>query len=261
MDVIAELTYLAPESGPAAYFSGLPGEEERPTGTYLQVPVRIRDARTLPQPPALDVEGFCLAAHQTGDIDFSREPEIVDVYYPRVAGFLRQTCGARRTVVFDHNIRIDTGEPGIRQPARHVHSDYTARSAARRAVELLEAGDVIAGLQRRFLQVNFWRPIRHPVETCPLAVADARSIPAEDCVKVDMVYPDRRGEIIELRPRATHRWFYFSAMTPAEALIFKGFDAAPDCVARWTPHSAFDLPPQAGARPRASIELRAMLFF
>jgi hypothetical protein len=261
MEVKANLTYLSPQSGPAAYFSGAPGAEETPTGTYLQVPVRIQDARALPVAPALDAEGFCLVAHETGDIDFTREAEIAEVYYPRVAAFLTRTFSARRAVVFDHNIRMDSVQPGIRQPARHVHSDYTARSAARRAIELLDADDIIEGLQRRFLQVNFWRPIMHPVETCPLAVADVRSIPAEDCVKVDIVYPDRRGEIIELKPRPTHRWFYFSAMTPAEALVFKGFDAAPRCTARWTPHSAFDLPAQAGARPRASIELRAMLFF
>lgn len=262
MDVVATLSYLSPTSGPAAYLSGAPGEAERPTGDYLQVPVNIRDARLLARPPELDVEGFCLIDHGTIDVDFGAEKDIVESYYPQVAALVRDLLGAERVIVFDHNVRIDADRPGIRRPARHVHSDYTMKSAIRRALDLLDPDDALRAIRRRFAEVNFWRPILHPVETSPLALADARTIPLEDYRKVDIIYPDRSGEILEVVYRPDHRWAYFPDMTPREALIFKGFDSSPSCGCRWTPHSAFDLPgSRADARPRSSIELRAMVFF
>jgi hypothetical protein len=51
-------------------------------------------------------------------------------------------------------------------------------------------------------------------------------------------------------------------MTPDEALIFKVFDTNADAGVRFTAHSAFDDPnTPADARPRESIELRALAFF
>jgi hypothetical protein len=262
MDVIATLNYLSPHSGPAAYLSGEPGEEERPTGEYVPVPVRVQDARALDRAPELEIEGLCLFEHGTEDVDFASEVEIIEHYYPQVADLLRRGLGAQQVVVFDHNVRVDADRSGIRRPARHVHSDYTARSAIRRAVDLVDGEDALRILRGRFAQVNFWRPIHHPVETSPLAVADARSIAPEDYVKVDIIYPGRSGEILEVTHRPDHRWLYFPGMTPTEALVFKGFDSAPPGGCRWTPHSAFNDPTaREGGRPRTSIELRALIIY
>jgi hypothetical protein len=57
-------------------------------------------------------------------------------------------------------------------------------------------------------------------------------------------------------------WYYFSAMTTSEVLLFKCFDSIRDGRARITAHSAFELPSMpARAQPRQSIEVRALVFF
>jgi hypothetical protein len=51
-------------------------------------------------------------------------------------------------------------------------------------------------------------------------------------------------------------------MRREEALVFKVYDSVKDGVARWTAHTAFDLPSAApGARPRESIEIRTLALF
>ncbi len=47
-----------------------------------------------------------------------------------------------------------------------------------------------------------------------------------------------------------------------EALVFKVYDSAKDGRARFTAHTSFDDPATPkGARPRESIEVRALAFF
>jgi hypothetical protein len=49
-------------------------------------------------------------------------------------------------------------------------------------------------------------------------------------------------------------------MTRDEVLLIKGWDSLDDGRARFTPHSAFDLPDTpANAPPRESIELRTLV--
>jgi len=261
-DVTARLTYLSPESDAPAYYSGEPGQEERSTGQYSQIPIEISDARALPRAPELDVEGFCLIKHGTQDVDFNSDDDVTTNYYPQIVSLLKQQLGADEVIVFDHNVRLDAKQAGIRRPARHVHSDYTVRSAIRRMLDLVDEKEAVGRLRHRFGQVNLWRPLKYQVSTSPLALADARSVKQEDYVKVDIIYPDRKGEILEVIHKPSHRWFYFPDMTPSEALIFKGFDSDPKSGYLRTPHSAFEDPTSPrGAKPRLSIELRAMVFF
>jgi hypothetical protein len=47
-----------------------------------------------------------------------------------------------------------------------------------------------------------------------------------------------------------------------EVVLIKGYDSMEDGRARFTPHSAFDDPTTPpNARPRESIEARALIFF
>jgi hypothetical protein len=170
-------------------------------------------------------------------------------------------------VVFDHTIRrrfpgAVEGATGIpRQPAMHVHNDYTVKSGPQRVRDLLgnEAGDL---LRRRFSVINVWRPIRGPVQDAPLAMADAESVDAADFVAADLLYPDRIGEIYYVKFNASHRWFYASAMREHEVMLIKCFDSADDGRARFVPHAAFTDPTTPpGAPPRESIELRTLVFY
>lgn len=261
-DAIAELTYLAPESGPPVYYSSKPGEPERSEGVHAPVRVEIRDARTLDRPPALDREGFSLIRHNTRDVDFESADDIKSGYYPQIASLLKAQLGADEIVVFDHNIRYDAVLPGKRRPARLVHVDYTTRSAVNRAVELTRDEAITKRIQRRFMQVNVWRPLHYAVATSPLAMADALSVSDKDYVRADIIYPERKGEILEVTHDPSHKWFFYPDMVPEEMLLFKGFDSDPSIASCRTPHTAFDDPmTPSDAKPRHSVELRAMAFF
>lgn len=262
MHVTAKLTYLAPDSEAPAFLVGAPGVESKRIGQYAETPVQIRNARLLPALPMLDAHGFTLQRHRTRDVDFHDDAAVEREYRPQVADLLARLTGAEEVIVFDHTVRIDAAHDSIRRPARHVHNDYTAASAIQRIIDLVGGDAAVPRLRKRFVQLNFWRPLDVPAVSAPLAVLDARSIAEGELVKADIVFPDRKGQIYELVHSPAHRWFYFPDMTPDEALIIKGYDSDPGAVARRAPHTAFDNPHALpGTPPRKSVELRAFAFF
>jgi hypothetical protein len=213
----------------------------------------------------LEREGFRFVRHPMRVADFFDEDEVRRVYYPEVAELIKAESGARRVVVFDHTLRTDDGglraARKIREVVRRVHNDYTEWSGPQRVRDLVpdEAEDL---LRRRFAIIQVWRPINHPVECWPLAIADAQTISAENLVVTERHYPDRIGQTYAITWNPAHRWYWFPAMRPDEALVFKTFESATDGRARWTAHTAFDDPAtRPGARPRESIEIRSLAFF
>jgi hypothetical protein len=188
------------------------------------------------------------------------------IYYPEVEQLVKAATGASRVVIFDHTVRIEDaaqrGERAVRAPVRVVHNDYTVRSGRQRVRDLLDADDAETFLHHRFAVVNVWRSIGAPVETTPLAIADAQSIAPADFVATDLVYPDRTGEIYQVAYSPNHRWFYFPKMRRDEALLLKCYDSATDGRARFTAHTAFDDPTAPDdAPPRESIEVRTLISY
>jgi hypothetical protein len=117
-------------------------------------------------------------------------------------------------------------------------------------------------LKRRFAIIQVWRAINQPIQSNPLALADARSVAVEDLLVAERRYPNRVGQTYRLKYNPGHRWFYFPRMRRDEAIVFKVYDSEHDGRARFTPHTAFDDPATpAGAPPRQSIEVRAFAFF
>jgi hypothetical protein len=107
-----------------------------------------------------------------------------------------------------------------------------------------------------------WRAINQPIESNPLAVADAQTLDAQDLLIAERRYPGRVGQTYRLKYNPKHRWYYFPRMRRDEALVFKVYDSLKDGRARFTPHTSFDDPTTApGAPPRQSIEARALVFF
>jgi hypothetical protein len=143
-----------------------------------------------------------------------------------------------------------------------VHNDYTERSALQRVRDVLmpeKAERVLAG---RFAIVNVWRSFGVSPERFPLAAADGRTILPTDYVAVDLVYPDRTGEVYYTVHSSGQRWFYFSRMQLNEAMLFKCFDSAQDGRTRYTAHTGFANPhAPAETPPRESIEVRTLLCF
>jgi hypothetical protein len=178
---------------------------------------------------------------------------------------IKLESGAKRVVVFDHTLRTADHElresKGIREVVRRVHSDYTEWSGPQRVRDILpdEAEQL---LQRRFAIIQVWRPIKHPVETYPLAMADAQTLSPQDMIISERRAPGRIGQTYAIKYNPAHKWYWFPHMRREEAYVFKVFDSLKDGRARWTAHTAFEdpsTPPHA--RPRESIEIRTMAFF
>ena len=144
---------------------------------------------------------------------------------------------------------------------RRVHNDYTEWSGPQRVRDLLpDEADTL--LRRRFAIVQVWRPIRYPVETFPLGIADARGIAEKDLVVSERRYPNRVGQTYAITYNPEHKWYWFPRQRREEAIVFKVYDSMRDGRARWTAHTAFEDPTSPpNARPRESIEIRTLAFF
>ena len=241
------------------------GERDKRSGPVDAHQVTLRNGRLHGAPFDLESEGFDFVRHDTKVVDFFDEAEVRRVYYPEMETLVKAKSGASRVVVFDHTLR--TGDDAMRQQLKirevvpRVHNDYTEWSAPQRVRDILpdEAAEL---LQRRFAIVQVWRPIRHPVESSPLAMCDARSIALDDLVVSERRYPNRVGQTYAIVYNPNHRWFWFPRMRRDEAIVFKVFDSSKDGRARWSAHSAFDDPTSPpNARPRESIEIRTVAFF
>jgi hypothetical protein len=237
----------------------------RRTGADDLRKMTVRNGRLLAGQLSLEKHGFKLVEHNTKVADFFDESELKSLYYPEVEELIKRESGAARVVIFDHTLR--SGEEAerevrlIREPVLSAHNDYTEWSGPNRVREFLpdEAEEL---LKRRFAIIQVWRAINQPIQSNPLAVADAQSVAMEDLVVAERRYPHRVGQTYRLKYNPHHRWFYFPEMRRDEALVFKVYDSERDGRARFTPHTSFrdpTSPPDAG--PRQSIEVRAFAFF
>ncbi|OGA21883.1 MAG: hypothetical protein A3I02_15810 [Betaproteobacteria bacterium RIFCSPLOWO2_02_FULL_67_26] len=237
----------------------------RKSGRHELRRMDVRDGRPLALAFSLDGNGFVFVEHKTRVTDFFDPAQLNAVYYPEVERLIRELSGASRVVLFDHTLRSgDEGEREarlIREPVLSAHNDYTEWSGPQRVRDLLpdEAERLLA---HRFAIIQVWRAINQPIQSNPLAVADAGSVAFEDLLVAERRYPGRVGQTYRLMHNPGHRWFYFPRMRRDEALVFKVYDSEQDGRARFTPHTSFedpDTPP--GAPPRQSIEARALAFF
>lgn len=265
-NVEARLSFIAPTpTKPFAYEYDPPPGTPRRSAAYHEHRVLIRNARSLSPAPALDEQSFALRAHATRVRDFYNEAEVRDIYYPELEQLVKDATGASSVVVFDHTVRGNalSSRSGtkIQEPVNRAHNDYTPESASRRVQAVLPRGEVQRLLRHRFIEVNVWRPIRGPLQTMPLALADATSLKPDDFVATDLIYRDRVGEIYYFAHSPAHQWYYYPNMRRDEALLLKGFDSD-TTRARFGAHAAFEHPhTPADAPPRESIEARTFAFF
>jgi len=265
-DIVAKLAYTVDTGVKPVNETFGPGNiRRRVTGTHEQRSMTIRDGRPLQDEFDLEKNGFEFVKHRTAVKDFFDATELKRVYYPEVEALIKKVSGASRVVVFDHTLRSgDEAEREaklVREPVFNVHNDYTEWSGPQRVREILpdEAEKLLA---HRFAIIQVWRAINKPIQSNPLAIADARSLAREDLIASERRYPRRVGETYRVRHNPEHRWFYFPQMRRDEALVFKVFDSTRDGRARFTAHSSFNDPnTPEGAPPRQSIEARTFAFF
>ena len=244
-----------------------PGGRDQRVGGGASEPhhVTLRNGRLAVEEFALERNGFRFVRQPSKVRDWFDEEELGRVYYPEMEALVQAESGARRVVVFDHTLRTDDQElreeKKIREVVRRVHNDYTAWSGPQRVRDIVP-DEAEALLARRFAVIQVWRPIRHAVESWPLAIAEARSLSPENMVVTERRYQQRTGQTYAITWNPAHRWYWFPHMRPEEALVFKTYESETDGRARWTAHTAFEDPTSPpNARPRESIEIRTLAFF
>ena len=264
--VEATVNYIANDGTKLFTYTGGPGSTEvKSQGTADPRRMTLHNARPHLKEFDLERDGFRFVDHPTRMKDFFDPDQIAQVYYPEMVELVKQQSGAKRVVVFDHTLRTadsaDREARKIREAVHRAHNDYTEWSGPQRVRDLLpEEADEL--LKRRFAIIQVWRPIRHPVETDPLAICDARSVSFDDFVISERRYPNRIGQTYAITYNPKHNWYWFPRMRRDEALVFKVYDSDKGGRARWTAHTAFADPTSPpNARPRESIEIRTLAFF
>jgi hypothetical protein len=264
--VEANLEFYQPpadDSSPFNYVEEPP--EGQPQRNYSddRHQVLIEDIRGRESEFNLDRNAFQTIKHVSTASNYSTfdsEAAIKEVYYPEVEQLLlKNVPGAHKVIIFDHTIRKD--HPNAhRQPVNRVHIDQTNEAAIQRvklhAANESEANELLKG---RYRIINVWRPLNGAVESSPLAFASAASVEEKNLVAIQHRYPYRTGEIVGIHYNAKQKWYYWSGQTNDESLLLKCSDSA-DLGGR-VPHSAFANPQtKPGAKPRESIEVRALVF-
>jgi hypothetical protein len=271
--VEAGLSYLAPTAErPYNYMYEPPAGIAQQNCEYRLRPVWIGDARAMALPPSIHGEGFELWDAPSSVDDFDDEDAIRTRYYGEAAELAKCVTGADHAFIFDHQVRQrEAGRPVLtlgrhgdgRRPgaAGRIHCDYSEASGQKR-FETLRLEPAVRSNAHRFAILNIWRSIGGKIVDTPLAVCDARSISVRDLILADLRYRDRTGEMYLVQESPHHRWAYFSEMDRHEALVFKQYDSQVSGVARFTPHSAFDLPDIPSTAPlRRSIEIRCLVIY
>ncbi len=184
--------------------------------------VVLADNRTTTAPVSFACDAVEITPLETRVLDFSGD-SWEPIYDAELKAMLQDRLGAREVVVFDHTVRVDDPE-AMRKPARNVHSDYSKGGAEQRLVDLLGAEAAAEWSQGHYAFVNIWRPVDHPINSAPLGFVRPSSVDPSDWILLDLIYPDRMGQIMGLVGNPKHVWIYQSKMTPDEVAIFNIYD-------------------------------------
>ena len=235
-----------------------PGQPQRNYGDDT-VSVTIDDVRGRESDFDINTNAFATLKDvpPSAEKSFSDNASIKANYYPEVEELLlKHVDGATRIILFDHTIR--RANPNAhRAPVTRVHIDQTAASTTARVQHHLpnEAEELLKG---RVRIINVWRPLNGAVESFPLAFADSTSVHDDALVGIEHRYPDRTGETAAVKYGAGQRWHYWSGVSDNERILLQCADTQDG--AR-VPHTAFIDPRSGeGAKPRESIEVRALVF-
>lgn len=220
--------------------------------------VNVHDVRDKQSNFNFEDDGILFVNHISQIKNFESNEDWKNSYDQELSALLKSKIGAEEVTIFDHTVRIDDPNSD-RQPARNVHNDYSRLGAEQRLVDIV--GEEKARIYRdgHFGFVNIWRPVEHVIKSTPLGFIRPSSMKSEDWMIIELIYPDRFGEILGVAANDDHDWFYLSEMSPAEVTIFNIYDN------RGRPHlahSALDMDDQVHVlTPRKSIESRSLVLY
>lgn len=228
--------------------------------------VLIRDARAAGC--SLEREGFTLVEHRSAVADLTDLDQVARVHVGEIADLLTRVSGCDHVEIFSRGILRFSERAGQNDehdnshPARFVHVDMSIDAARAARDKGAPQGRAIA----RSVQYNVWRVLSQPPQDVPLALCAFDSLALDDLIVCDAIFdppgaPEWSFENYLLAANPAHRWFYYPAMHPDEALIFVTSESDP---ARplLMPHGAFDNPlATADAPPRVSLEMRGTAYW
>jgi hypothetical protein len=202
-------------------------------------------------------DGITFENHDSQISKFDDSPEWVEDYDRELTSLLKETIGAKEVIVFDHTVRVD--DPNAdRKPARNVHNDYSIKGANQRLLDLVGLEKASEFNNNHFGFVNIWRPVEQVIMTSPLGFIRPSSIRPEDWMTIELVYPNRIGQILGVASDQDHEWFYMSKMSPSEVAIFNIYD---NKTIPSLGHSALDIVESESTQKivRKSIESRTLI--
>lgn len=257
MQIEATVNYHVRKSVPQAFEFDVGGQIGTLVSPELETTaVSVTDVRADAEQPEFANDGIVFVEPE------SRVPEVESGtawqadYDRELADLLSERIGAEEVIVFDHTVRTDDPD-ATRRPARNVHNDYNRAGAEQRLVDIVGEERAEQYRQGRYGFVNVWRPVGQVIRSSPLGFIRPDTVAPTDWMDIDLIYPDRVGQILGVAANPGHRWFYKSEMAPGEAVIFNIYDN------RGRPHlahSALDLPGDAAvAVPRKSLESRTLV--
>lgn len=257
MPITASVNYHVQSHAPQAFqfdVDGIAGNLISPT--LIATEVSVQDLRNSECAVNFTDDGILFVESPTEVVEFSADDRWKTAYNAEITALLKTQISAKEVIVFDHTVRIDTTD-ATRKPARNVHNDYSRQGADQRLVDLVGEQSAAEFQQGHFGFVNVWRPIEHTITSSPLGFIRPNSMSIQDWMNIELIYPDRKGQILGVSANASHEWFFLSEMTPKEAIVFNIFDnqKRPHLA-----HSALDVIGGATSTlPRQSIETRTLV--
>ncbi|KAK5991156.1 Fe(II)/2-oxoglutarate-dependent dioxygenase nvfI-like protein [Cladobotryum mycophilum] len=264
-------------------------DQEKPYYLYLDLPegVPLYNFSTAPGPTEsvfdlrhnansfnLDDNGF-MVMKQDFPLENIDQEAVENVYLPSLEILIRDAVGQDAEIVwfdwrtrssdptrttFPTGTKIQLDDRSISlQPVKAVHVDQSASSAVNRVHRHSgdKADDILKG---RVRIINLWRPYGIPVESHPIALLDGSTVPRDKLVEVDVVRQSYIGESYYLLPHDGYRWYFINNQKCDEVLLFKMYDSDDNVGAKCCPHASFDQQVGVGAKPRESIEARALVY-
>lgn len=228
--------------------------------------VTITDARGIAT--SLDGEGFCLIEHRAS-VNLESRRAVLLAYGAEMEQLVRELTGAAKVSAAPIGVlRVAEGSSPntvVHRPVRFVHSDCTNDSAAKLLNRWVASERELRSASRCAI-FHVWRSLTPAPQDSPLALCDARTVQAHDCVPADTIldFPGSRPgrtETTLCQYNTDHRWYYFPDMTRDEVIVFKDFDSDGRYPCR-VPHTAFDDPTcPPGTPARVSLDLQLFGIF
>lgn len=253
----AIVNYHVKRDGPQAFrfdVDGIIGNLISPD--LVPTKVQVQDMRDESDTTDFATDSITFEHHVSQIIHFDDDADWQSIYDQELRAVLENTIGAKEVIVFDHTVRIDDPN-AIRKPARNVHTDYSTKGAKQRLVDLIGEERAQEFENGHYGFVNVWRPVENTIKTSPLGFIRPCSVNTEDWMTIELIYPDRTGQILGIAANPEHDWFYLSNMTPDEIAIFNIYDNGGRA---FLGHSALDMENASGSvPPRKSIESRTLV--